>query len=208
LRPEINALSKSLHKFKEGNARVNSTPSASNDQPRLRKTTLRTFRFTEELARTLDAEAQEQGMTLNALVSSILTKYVEWDAKAAKFGYIPTYKPIFEGLLQASDDESLDKMGRTVLAPMWKEMASFWYHDSSERRILDLLSMRSRHLPYVQTEVRNDGRKYTIVTHHDLGPKWSVVLHGALDELVRKSFHAQPMITVGDTVVTVEFSSP
>ena len=99
-------------------------------------------------------------------------------------------------------------MGRTIIAPMWKEMASFWFQDSSGDSILNLLSMRSRHLPYVQTEIRKEGRKCTIVTHHDLGPKWSAVLHGAFDELVRKSFHALPTISVGDTVLTVDFQLP
>ena len=182
--------------------------SASGEATHQRKTTLRTFRFSGELAEALEAEAQEQGMTLNAVVSSILTKYVEWDAKAGKFGFIPTYKPIFKSLLQASDEESLDRVGRAVVAPMWKEMASFWLHDSSGERILDLLSMRSRHLPFVQSEVTREGRKYTIVTHHDLGPKWSVVMRGAFDELVRTSFHAQPTISAGETVVTAEFSAP
>jgi len=203
--PGFNALSNAHSDFGGEDQVTGAFPEPSTHQ---RKTTLRTFRFPEELARTLEAEAQEQGITLNALVSSILTKHVEWDEKAAKFGYIPTYKPIFQGLLQASDDESLDRLGRAVLAPMWKEMASFWFQDSSENRILDFLSLRSRHLPYVQTEVNREGRKCTIVTHHDLGPKWGVVLHSAFDELVRKSFHAQPTISVGDTVVTVEFSIP
>ena len=187
---------------------MNSSSPSSDETGHQRKTTLRTFRFPEELAHALEAEAQEQGMTLNALVSLILTKHEEWDAKAAKFGYIPTYKSVFVSLLQASDEESLIRMGRTILAPMWKEMASFWYHDSSEERILDLLSMRSRHLPYVQTEVNKEGRRCTIVTHHDLGSKWSIVLQGAFDELVRKSFHSQPTISVGETVVTVDFPLP
>jgi hypothetical protein len=187
---------------------MKSTSPGPDEISRQRKTTLRTFRFSEELARALESEAQEQGMTLNALVSSILTKHVEWDARAAKFGFIPTYKPVLMALLQASDEESLDRIGRTILAPMWKEMASFWFHDSSEDRILDLLSMRSRHIPYIQSEVNREGRKCTIVTHHDLGPNWSIALHGALDELVRKSFHAQPTITVGDTIVTAEFLLP
>ena len=187
---------------------MDSASSSPGETVHQRKTTLRTFRFSEELTRALEAEAEEQGITLNAFVSSILTKHVEWDAKAAKFGYIPTYKPIFTWLLQASDDESLTRLGRTVLPAMWKEMASFWFQDSSEGRILDLLSMRSRYLPFIQSEVKREGRKCTIVTHHDLGPKWSVVLRNAFDELARASFHAQPTISVGETVVTVEFSVP
>ena len=201
-------LLKGAELFEGTNSQMKGTSSAPNDTARQRKTTLRTFRLPEELARVLELEAQEQGMTLNALASSIFTKYAEWDGRAAKFGYIPVYKPVFEGLLQASDDESLDRMGRKVIAPMWREMASFWFHDSSADRILEFLPMRSRHLPYVQMVVNKEGRKCTIVTHHDLGPKYSVMLHGAFDELVRNSFHTQPMISVGDTVLTVEFSVP
>lgn len=178
------------------------------EPPHQRKTTLRTFRFSEELAHSLEAEADEQGATLNALVSSILTKHVEWDAKAMKFGFIPIYKPIFMCLLQASDDRTLTQLGSAVLPAAWKEMASFLFLDSSEVKILDLLSQRGRYLPFVQTEVKREGRKCTIVSHHDLGPKWSIVLHSAFDEFVRKSFHTQPTISVGDTVVTVEFLTP
>jgi hypothetical protein len=187
---------------------MDNASSDPSETPRRRKTTLRTFRFSEELTHALEAEAEEQGITLNALVSSILTRHIEWDAKAAKFGYIPAYKPIFIWLIQTSDEESLGRLGRTLLPALWKEMASFWFQDSSEDRVLDLLSMRSRYLPFIQTETKKEGRKYTIVTHHDLGPKWSIVLRGAFDELVRTSFHAQPTISVGGTVVTVEFSVP
>jgi len=158
--------------------------------------------------RSLESEAEGSSITLNAHVSSILTKHIEWDAKAAKFGYIPTYKPIFMELLHAVDDESLRQMGRTILPAMWKEMASFWFEDSSIERILDLLSLRSRHLPYIQTEVKRQGRTCVIVSHHDLGPKWSIVLQSAYDELIRKFFHAQPKTSLGDTVVTAEFSIP
>ena len=87
--------------------RMKGASSSSGETGRQRKTTLRTFRFPEELAHALDAEGQEQGMTVNALVSSILTKHVEWDAKAAKFGFIPAYKPVVTALLQASDEASM-----------------------------------------------------------------------------------------------------
>jgi hypothetical protein len=187
---------------------MDSVPFYRSEAPHQRKTTLRTFRFSEELTHALEAEAEDQGLTLNALVSSILTRHIEWDTRAAKFGYIPVYKPMFTWLLQTSDEESLSRLGRTLLPAMWKEMASFWFQDSSEERILDLLSIRSRYLPFIQTEVKREGRKHTIVTHHDLCPNWSIVMRSAYDELVRTSFHAQPTIVTGQTVVTVEFSIP
>lgn len=153
-----------------------------------------------------EKEAQGEGTTLNATVSSLIAQHLEWGSKAKKFGFIPVYGPLFLKILDELDDETLIHIGRTVLPTMWKEMALFWYQDSSAEKVLDFLSMRSSHLPYVQTEVRKQGNSYTMVFRHDLGPRWSVVLHGALDELVRQTFRVQPKVDVGDTVVTVDFS--
>jgi len=186
---------------------ANSTPKPEESVVRREKTTLRTFRLSEALALDLEEEAENQGMTLNALASSILTKHVEWDRKAEEIGFIPVYKPFFLALLAAMDDKALDQMGRTILVPLWKDMAEFWLQDPSGDRILDFLS-KSRHLPYAQTEVKRQGRDYTIVFHQDLGPRWSIVLHGALDDLARKFFRAQPTISMGETVNTVRFTIP
>jgi hypothetical protein len=180
----------------------------SKDASHRKKTTLRTFRFPVELANGLEALAEEQGVTLNALVSSVLTKHIDWEAKATKFGFIPVYKQIFKNLIEKLDNEALDRLGRTVLLPLWEEMASFWLEDSSPDRVLDLLSLRGRILPYLQTEVKKEGHKRTVIIHQDLDPSWSVVTRGALDELVRTRFHSQPRISVGETMVIAEFSIP
>lgn len=168
------------------------------------KTTLKTFRFPGELSLALEKEAEEHGISLNAQVSSILTQHTEWDAKAAKFGFIPIYKPTFIALLDEMSDDALRKIGRTIHLTMWKEMAEFFLAGSSGEALLDFLA-RPKPFPVVQTEVKRQGREYMAVFHHDLGPKWSVVLSSALDEFVRSSFHAQPTISAGDTVVTAQF---
>lgn len=175
---------------------------------RHRKTILKTFRFSEELVLLLEKEAEKEGTTINALAGSILTQHLGWEIKAREFGFVPVYKPLFKTLFEALDEETLSRIGRKALPDMWKEMAEFWFQDSSAGKILDIWTMRSRHIPYVQTEVKKQASTYTIVFHHDLGPKWSIVVRSALDELVRKSFLAQPTISVGDTVVTAQFSEP
>jgi hypothetical protein len=187
---------------------MNPAPSKPEENDgRHRKTTLRTFRFSEELAQAIEEEAEKRGITLNALASSILTKHVEWDEKAGEMGFIEVYKPVFMALIGTMDDKVLEQMGRTILVPMWEDMAEFWLQDPSGDRILDFMS-KWRNLPYVQTEVKRQGREYTIVSHHDLGPKWSITLRGALDELARKFFRAQPTVNIGETVVTVRFTIP
>jgi len=173
-----------------------------------RKTVLKTFRFSEELVLLLEKGAEKEGTTINALAGSILTQYLGWETKAKEFGFVPIYKPLFRAIFEALDDETLIRIGRKALPEMWKEMAEFWFQDSSADKILDIWSVRSRHLPYVQTEVKKQGNTYSIVFHHDLGPKWSIVIRSALDEMVRKSFLAQPTLTMGESIVTAQFSEP
>lgn len=161
------------------------------------KTVLKTFRFSEEIMGLLEKEAEEEGTTINALAGSIVTHHLEWEVKAERFGFVELSKPTFKAMIEALDDEALERIGRDVIPDVWREKAEFWFQDSSAERVLDFLSLESRHLPYLQIEVRKRGSSRTIVFHHDLCPKWSVVMRCALNEVVRRIFLAQPTITGG-----------
>lgn len=171
-----------------------------------RKTRLRTLRFSESLARSLEKEAAEEGTTVNALANSILGGYFDWDKKAREFGFISLHKPIFMRLIEELDDETLARIGREVMASSWKEMAEFFLQDSSPDKMLEVLSMRSKINPTrLRTRITKEEDTYTIVLRHDFGPKWSIVEKSALQELVRKSFLVEPRISAGESVVTASF---
>jgi hypothetical protein len=85
-------------------------------------------------------------------------------------------------------------------------MAQFWFQDSSPSRMLEVLSMRSKINPTkLRTRVTKEEDIYTIVLHHDFGPRWSIIEKAALQELAKKSFNSEPQISIGDTVVTARF---
>jgi len=53
-----------------------------------KKTVLRTIRIDKDLDDALDKDAEEHNVSENALISSILAKYIEWDRYAEKFGRV------------------------------------------------------------------------------------------------------------------------
>ena len=124
----------------------------SNASKNERRTHLRTFRFSESLARSLQKEAADEGTTVNALANSILSGYFDWGKKAREFGFISLHKPIFMRLIDELDDETLARLGREVMVASWREMAEFFLQDSSREKVLEVLSMRSKINPpdYVQ----------------------------------------------------------
>jgi len=171
-----------------------------------RKTHLSTLRFSESLARSLQKEADDEGTTVNALANSILSGYFEWDKKAREFGFISLHKSIFKSLIEELDDKTLARIGREVMAPAWKEMAEFFLQDSSPNKVLEVLNMRSKINPdRLRTRITKDEDTYTIVCRHDFGPKLSIILAGALQEFVKKSFLVEPRISQGESVITARF---
>jgi len=171
-----------------------------------RKTHLRGFEFSESLVRSLEKEASDEGMTVNALANSIIGQHFNLDRKAKEFGFVSLHASVFVSLLEDMDDTTLAQIGRENLAATWKEMAEFWYQDSTPDRILEALSMRSRiSSAKLRTRVTKEEGAYTVVCHHEFGPKWSIVLKSALQEFVRKSFLVEPSITAGTSVVTARF---
>ncbi|MGD0145322.1 MAG: hypothetical protein ABSB53_00505 [Nitrososphaerales archaeon] len=172
-----------------------------------RRTQLRTFRFSESLMRSLEKEAADEDTSVNALASSIISGYFDWDKKAREFGFISLHKPIFMRLIEELDDETLDRIGREVMASTWKEMAEFWLQDSSPEKMLEVLSMRSKINPSrLRTRITREENKYTIILRHDFGPKWSIVEKSALQEFVRKTFLVEPQISQGESVVMARFT--
>ena len=51
-------------------------------------TVLKTFRIPKHLYSVLELEAKARGLSPNALVSMIFTKFANWDRYSTRFGYV------------------------------------------------------------------------------------------------------------------------
>jgi hypothetical protein len=170
-----------------------------------RKSVLKTFRLSESLARSLEKQAADEGITGNALANSVISEYFEWTRKSREFGFLALPRPMLISLVEKLDEKELDRIGREVLAATWKEMAQFWFQDSSPDSILRVLIMRAKFDSKLSTKVMREDGTYTVVLRHDYGPKWSIIVAGALRESVKQSFHVEPRMTRGASVITAHF---
>jgi len=171
-----------------------------------RRTRLRTIRLSESLASSLQKDAVDEGTTVNSLVNRILSQYYGWGKRAREFGFISVHKPIYARLIEEADEETLVRLGREEVLSTWKEMAEFWLQDSSPDKMLEVIGVRARHDRQTESRIAQDKDTYTIVFRNDYGPKFSIVAESALREFVKQSFHVEPRISRGDTVVTARFT--
>ena len=170
-----------------------------------RKTVLRTIRLSESLTSSLQKDAADEGTTVNALVNKILSQYYGWGKKAREFGFISVHKPIYTKLVEEADEETLVRLGREEVLSTWKEMAEYWLQDSTPDKMLEVLQLRAKHDRQTESRTTRDKDTYTIVFRNDYGPRFSIVAESALREFVKQSFHVEPRISRGDTVVTARF---
>lgn len=76
------------------------------------KTVTRTIRIPDHLDDILQKDSKEKRSTTNALISSILAKYAEWDRYVESFGFISLPRNGFKLIIDALDDESIKRIAK------------------------------------------------------------------------------------------------
>ena len=158
------------------------------------------------MASSLQKDAADEGTTVNSLINRILSQYYGWGKKARDFGFISVHKPIFTKLIEEANEETLVRLGREEVLSTWKEMAEYWLQDSAPDKMLEVIGVRAKHDRQTESRIAQDKDTYSIVFRNDYGPRFSIVAESALREFVKQSFHVEPRISRGDTVVTARFT--
>ena len=139
-----------------------------------KKTVLRTIRIDRDLDEALDKDAEEHGVSENALISSILAKYIEWDRYAEKFGRVSLPSEALKAIIEATEQDKLRMAVDEFVTSVPKDYIMFHYRKLDVEACLLHLSFLSRYAGMFKYEVQiEQERNYTVTIHHKFGEKWS-----------------------------------
>ena len=79
-----------------------------------KKIALRTIRLSKKLDELLQKDANSKRITVGTLISSILTKYSQWDRYTEKFDMITLRQESIRAILEATEDEALIRKAREI----------------------------------------------------------------------------------------------
>ena len=157
----------------------------------------------------LRREMEYKRLGYNALVTSILTKYLEWDRFAERFGFIQFSVEIFQQFLGWADDERVKevaiKFGRTA-----KEAVLFYYKRVTLETLLDymLMGFKYCYLGRVQYDTRiEDGVQYLTI-RHQFGEKWSKIVALEAREAFKSALGMEVNCEVSSNHVLISFPAP
>ncbi len=158
----------------------------------------------EELEAKLEELAANKGIALNALVSSVLNKYVLWDSLTERFGFVTIPKTLFRDMIDAVDPERLQELARADSHQLMKDMMMFWFQDTRVDNFLEFLTRRGRYGLDIKVELKREGNNVTLIVTHDFGQNYTSYLKTALDTEFRTLFKIIPSIDATASSVMVK----
>jgi hypothetical protein len=167
--------------------------------------TVRSFRIDESLSEVLNGEAERMGVSVNAMINSILKQYSEFTRFQAKLDMMTINREIFKNLLgQLSDNESYS-LGLEMGKDIPNDTILFWKKNVSYESVLEYLEKIICTYGYVGTFDELETDKYKIIViRHRLGPNGSKFLHGYLKSMLKQTLDLEPAIDVTDYSVKLQ----
>ncbi len=170
------------------------------------KSVVRSIRITKEMDDLIRQDAKGSGVTVNALISSILTKYAEWDRYADRFGFVTVPRDGFRTLLAAVDEKKLIETGFDLrIAKRWREMSLLWFKRVNLDSYLRYLSLQMRYGRLADYEMQTGADGDTISLHHDLGANFSLLLSRGIEQVLESIPNISPQLSVEENALAIHF---
>lgn len=176
-----------------------STPNARSD------TVTRSFRFDLELSKVLDDEAERAGISVNALVGTILKRYADFTRYLSKIDMIVINREFITLLLESQEESSLYTVGLKLGESIPRDTILFWKKELTEQSLLEYIEKiicRYGHLGTYDEVSQPSGR--TIVIRHRLGRKGSKILEGYLSSALLNIIGKEGSFDVTESSVKFE----
>lgn len=160
------------------------------------KTVLRTIRLSKGLDELLRKDANSKRISVGSLISTILTKYSQWDRFTEKFDMITFRHETLRAILEATEDEALIKKGREIGAKIPREFLMFWFKRIDLESYLRYLELLCNYGGFARYELEVDGGSYVITLLHNMGEKWSLFLKHIMEEGIMTTIGKLPRFEV------------
>lgn len=153
----------------------------------------------------LDA-ADSQGISVNLLISRILSRFIEWEAKAERFGFIEVPPDLPVLMTEQIPEEEVRELGRWFGEVGLREYVLFWFKEVNfetlTRAFPELIARYGRIFTYEQTA---DGDRGVMIIRHNGGVKWSAFYEEAMRAAFEKLLGGAVSIDCSPNHVTATY---
>jgi hypothetical protein len=180
-----------------------------NNRKKRQKATTRTVRLSEYLDILLEKDSEDKRISTNSLVTSIITRYAEWDRYTEKIGFISLPREVLKLMIDSiDDDEKIRQIAEGFGSRHAEEYMMLWFKRMSPDTFLDQLALFCRYAGLARYEIETDGRDHIIVLHHELGRRWSIFLSHIIVPVMKNTAKVIPKFDITEYSVVIRFFIP
>ncbi len=172
------------------------------------KSVLRSIRIKRDLQLILERDAASKGISVNALVNAVLTRYAEWDRYTEKFGVVTLAKTGYAAMFDAIPDEEIDRLGERIGGSNPRDMTLFWFKSLGMDAFARYLHLIARYGHTIEYQIDRQGAEVTVLIRHDGPPRHSRYLVHFFTAAIHSIVGAVPRSQTGRNSVVLRFRVP
>ena len=179
-----------------------------NYRKKRQKATTRTIRLPDYLDNLLERDSEDKRISINSLITSLITRYAEWDRYTDKIGFISLPREVIKFLFDSIDDENLRQLAEGFGTRHAEEYTMLWFKRLSSDSFLDQLALFCRYAGLARYEIETNERDQIIILHHELGMKWSIFLGHIIAQVIKNTIKVNPKFDVTEYSIVFSFTIP
>lgn len=153
--------------------------------------------------------ADHQNVSVNFLVSKAVRRFVEWDARGGKFGFVSVPPGLLERMMEYVTEGEARELGRWAGQDLVRELVTFWFKEVNLETLLAAYpNLLAKYGHVFEVEMMIDDGRHTLILKHGLGRKWSAfheeVMRTALGGVLKKPVRVEGL----ENQVMVRFTVP
>jgi len=167
--------------------------------------TVRSFRIDKSLSEILNSEAERMGISVNAMINSVLKQYTEFTRFQSKLDMLVVNREVFKSLLCRLNDGDVYNFGLEMGKDIPNDTILFWKKDITFDGVLEYIEKIVCTYGYIGTyDELNTSEYKVIVIRHRLEGKGSKFLSGFLKSLLNQTLGINPEIEITDYSVKIK----
>jgi len=163
------------------------------------------YRVLKDVRGTLEDEAKTHNLSINALVSQVLSRHAHDEILFEEVGSVRMMKDTYQTMLGMLPEDKLGELGEIIAKTSSRAMMLEKNGAITIEAILDELCLRSRSGYFFMYEAKGT-KKRTISLIHEMGPRSSVVLEAYVMSLFGM-IGIRPKVSATDSSIVFEYAT-
>jgi hypothetical protein len=166
---------------------------------------IRSIRLPKLVEAKLVQEASSKGMSVSALIYSILDRHVNWESAAQKFGFLTLPGETLSIGLDHLDSNTVMEIARIAGTTVPKQLILFLFDEVTPSAFLKWVDFMSRYERLADWKVERTGDMVVMTGHHQMESNWTTWIASYMEAAVRSTLNVLPEVEQDDGTVRIRF---